>query len=259
MQKRELLFEGKAKKLFRTDDSNLIISEFKDDLTAFNGEKKSSEVGKGALNNKISSELFKLLESKGLATHFVEMLDDNHMLHKHVDVILIEVIVRNVATGSLSKNLGIEDGKVLPFTLVEFDYKNDDLGDPKLNDQHCLILELVDNTDELDQLRAMARQVNDILRPYFFKKGLNLVDFKLEFGKDHDGNIILADEISPDNCRFWDTQTGEKMDKDRFRQGMGGLKVAYEEVLNRILNTDTENEVDQSTYEAMMDRALGTK
>ncbi len=235
MEKRELLYEGKAKRLYRTDDPDLLISEFKDDLTAFNGEKKSSEAGKGALNNKISSELFKLIESHGVPTHFVRMLDDNHMLHKRVDVILIEVIVRNIATGSLSRNLGIEDGKVLPFTLVEFDYKNDELGDPKLNDQHALILGLVDWQDELDKLRRMARQVNDILKPYFAEKGLNLVDFKLEFGKDKEGNIILADEISPDNCRFWDMKTGEKMDKDRFRQGLGGLKVAYEEVLNRIL------------------------
>ncbi|MHC3995469.1 phosphoribosylaminoimidazolesuccinocarboxamide synthase [Thiomicrolovo sp. ZZH C-3] len=238
MEKRELLYEGKAKKLFTTDDPNLLISEFKDDLTAFNGAKKSSEAGKGALNNKISTELFKLIESKGVPTHFVGMLNDNHMLHKRVDVILIEVIVRNIATGSLSKNLGIEDGKVLPFTLVEFDYKNDELGDPKLNDQHALILELVDYQDELDKIRRMARQVNDILKPYFADKGLNLVDFKLEFGKDRDGNIILADEISPDNCRFWDMKTGEKMDKDRFRQGLGGLKVAYEEVLNRILGAN---------------------
>jgi len=235
MQKRELLYEGKAKKLYLTDDENLVISEFKDDLTAFNGEKKSSEAGKGALNNKISTELFKLLESKGIPTHFVAMLDDNNMLHKKVDVILIEVIVRNIATGSLSRNLGIEDGKVLPFTLVEFDYKNDALGDPKLNDQHALILGLVDYQDELDKLRRMARQVNDILKPYFADKGLNLVDFKLEFGKDKDGNIILIDEISPDNCRFWDIKSGEKMDKDRFRQGLGGLTVAYEQVLNRIL------------------------
>ncbi len=239
MEKRELLYEGKAKRLYRTDDPDLLISEFKDDLTAFNGEKKSSEAGKGALNNKISTELFKLIESHGVPTHFVRMLDDNHMLHKRVDVILIEVIVRNIATGSLSRNLGIEDGKVLPFTLVEFDYKNDELGDPKLNDQHALILGLVDWQDELDKLRRMARQVNDILKPYFAEKGLNLVDFKLEFGKDKEGNIILADEISPDNCRFWDMKTGEKMDKDRFRQGLGGLKVAYEEVLNRILG---ENE-----------------
>jgi phosphoribosylaminoimidazole-succinocarboxamide synthase len=235
MEKRELLYEGKAKRLFLTDDENLVISEFKDDLTAFNGEKKSSEAGKGALNNKISTELFKLLDSKGIQTHFVEMLDDNHMLHKKADVILIEVIVRNIATGSLTRTLGIEDGKVLPFTLVEFDYKDDDLGDPKLNDQHALILGLVDYQDELDKLRRVAREINDILKPYFADKGLNLVDFKLEFGKDSDGNIILIDEISPDNCRFWDIESGEKMDKDRFRQGLGGLKVAYEEVLNRIL------------------------
>ncbi|NPA60610.1 MAG: phosphoribosylaminoimidazolesuccinocarboxamide synthase [Epsilonproteobacteria bacterium] len=235
MQKKELLYEGKAKRLFLTDDENLVISEFKDDLTAFNGEKKSSEAGKGALNNKISTELFKLLQEHNIPTHFVKMIDDNHMLHKKADVILIEVIVRNIATGSLTRNLGIEDGTVLPFTLVEFDYKNDDLGDPKLNDQHALILGLVDYQDELDKLRRMARQINDILKPYFFEKGLNLVDFKLEFGKDKDGNILLIDEISPDNCRFWDVQSGEKMDKDRFRQGLGGLAVAYEQVLNRIL------------------------
>ncbi|QOP44124.1 phosphoribosylaminoimidazolesuccinocarboxamide synthase [Sulfurimonas sediminis] len=235
MEKKELLYEGKAKKLYATEDENLVISEFKDDLTAFNGEKKSSEVGKGALNNKISTELFKLLEKNGIPTHFVKMLDDNHMLHKKVDVILIEVIVRNIATGSLTRNLGIEDGTVLPFTLVEFDYKNDELGDPKLNDQHALILGLVDFQDELDKLRRMARQVNDILKPYFAQKGLNLVDFKLEFGKDKEGNIILIDEISPDNCRFWDMKSGEKMDKDRFRQGLGGVTVAYEQVLNRIL------------------------
>ena len=235
MQKRELLYEGKAKRLFQTDDENLVISEFKDDLTAFNGEKKSSEAGKGALNNKISTELFKLLEKSGIPTHFVKMLDDNHMLHKKVDVILIEVIVRNIATGSLTRNLGIEDGTILPFTLVEFDYKNDELGDPKLNDQHALILGLVDYQDELDKLRRMAREINDILKPYFADKGLNLVDFKLEFGKDKSGNIILIDEISPDNCRFWDIESGEKMDKDRFRQGLGGLTVAYEQVLNRIL------------------------
>ncbi len=235
MEKRELLYEGKAKKLFSTDDENLVISEFKDDLTAFNGEKKSSEAGKGALNNKISTELFKLLEANGIKTHFVKMLDDNHMLHTKVNVILIEVIVRNIATGSLSKNLGIKEGTVLPFTLVEFDYKNDALGDPKLNDQHALILGLVDYQDELDKLRRMARQVNDVLKPYFADKGLKLVDFKLEFGKDRSGNIILIDEISPDNCRFWDMESGEKLDKDRFRQGLGGLKVAYEQVLNRIL------------------------
>ena len=235
MEKTALLYEGKAKKIWHTEDNTLLISEFKDDLTAFNGEKKSSEEGKGALNNKISTELFKVLNNKGVPTHFVEMLDDNNMLHKKCEVILIEVIVRNIATGSLSRNLGIEDGKALPFTLVEFDYKNDELGDPKLNDQHCLILELVNNTDELDYIRFMARRVNTIMKDFFADKGLNVVDFKLEFGRDVNGNIILIDELSPDNFRFWDIETGESMDKDRFRKGQGGLKVAYEEVLNRIL------------------------
>jgi len=235
MEKTALLYEGKAKKIWHTEDETLLISEFKDDLTAFNGEKKSSEEGKGALNNKISTELFKVLNKKGVPTHFVEMLDDNNMLHKKCDVILIEVIVRNIATGSLSRNLGIEDGKLLPFTLVEFDYKNDELGDPKLNDQHCLLLELVNSSDELDYIRFMARRVNTIMKDFFADKGLNVVDFKLEFGRDVNGNIILIDELSPDNFRFWDVETGESMDKDRFRKGQGGLKVAYEEVLNRIL------------------------
>jgi phosphoribosylaminoimidazole-succinocarboxamide synthase len=235
MNKTTLLYEGKAKKIWNTEDENYLISEFKDDLTAFNGEKKSSEAGKGALNNKISTELFKFLNDKGIPTHFVEMLDDNHMLHKKADVILIEVIVRNIATGSLSRNLGIEDGKVLPFTLVEFDYKNDELGDPKLNDQHCLILELVKEDAELDYIRYMARRINRLLKEFYAQRNLTLVDFKLEFGRDSNDNIILIDELSPDNFRLWDSESGEKMDKDRFREGLGGLKVAYEEVLNRIL------------------------
>ena len=235
MEKTTLLYEGKAKKIWNTEDNTLLISEFKDDLTAFNGEKKSTEEGKGALNNKISTELFKVLNNKGVNTHFVEMLDENHMLHKKAEVILIEVIVRNIATGSLSRNLGIKDGTVLPFTLVEFDYKDDELGDPKLNDQHCLILELVNNRDELDYIRFMARRINSIMQDFFSDKEMTVVDFKLEFGRDTDGNIILIDELSPDNFRFWDVDTGESMDKDRFRKGQGGLKVAYEEVLNRIL------------------------
>jgi phosphoribosylaminoimidazole-succinocarboxamide synthase len=234
-EKKALVYEGKAKKIWSTEDDGLYISEFKDDLTAFNGEKKSSEEGKGALNNKISTELFKYLNEKGIPTHFVEMLDDNHMLHKKADVILIEVIVRNIATGSLSRNLGIEDGKVLPFTLVEFDYKNDELGDPKLNDQHCLILELVNDTSELEYIRYMARKINKLLKAFYAERNLTLVDFKLEFGRDINDNIILIDELSPDNFRLWDSESGEKMDKDRFREGLGGLKVAYEEVLNRIL------------------------
>ncbi|NPA65266.1 MAG: phosphoribosylaminoimidazolesuccinocarboxamide synthase [Epsilonproteobacteria bacterium] len=236
MEKKELLYEGKAKKIWTTEDPNLLISEFKDDLTAFNGEKKSSAEGKGALNNKISTVLFEYLGTKGVPTHYVKMLDENHMLHKRADVILIEVIVRNIATGSLSRNLGIEDGKILPFTLVEFDYKNDELGDPKLNDQHCLILELVKNEEELHYIRYMARKINKFLSDFYAEAGLKLVDFKLEFGRDKDDNIILIDELSPDNFRLWDAKTNEKMDKDRFRQGLGGLVEAYEEVLKRIQN-----------------------
>ena len=236
LTKQELVYEGKAKKIWTTKNANLYISEFKDDLTAFNGEKKSSEEGKGALNNEISTELFKYLNEKGIPTHFVEMLDANHMLHKKAEVIYIEVIVRNIATGSLSRNLGIADKTVLPFTLVEFDYKNDELGDPKLNDQHCLILNLVNDTSELDYMRYMARRINSILTDFYAELDITVVDFKLEFGRDENGNIILIDELSPDNFRLWDTKTNEKLDKDRFREGLGGLTEAYKLVLDRIKN-----------------------
>ena len=234
--KQSLVYEGKAKKIWTTEYPELYISEFKDDLTAFNGEKKSSEEGKGALNNEISTELFKYLNEKGIPTHFVEMLDKNHMLHKKAEVIYIEVIVRNIATGSLSRNLGIKDKTVLPFTLVEFDYKNDELGDPKLNDQHCLILELVKDTSELDYIRYMARRINTILTEFYVGLDITVVDFKLEFGRDKDDNIILIDELSPDNFRLWDAKTNEKLDKDRFREGLGGLTEAYKLVLDRIKN-----------------------
>lgn len=236
MEKTELLYEGKAKKIWKTADKNLLISEFKDSLTAFNGEKKSSESGKGALNNQISTELFKYLEEKGIPTHYVDTIDENNMLHKTAEVIYLEVIVRNIATGSLSKNLGIADKTILPFTLVEFDYKNDALGDPKLNDQHCLILNLVNNTDELDYIRFMARRINTLLTSFYAELNIKVVDFKLEFGRDKDGNIILIDELSPDNFRLWDAKTDEKLDKDRFRQGLGGLTEAYRQVLDRIQN-----------------------
>ena len=234
--KQSLVYEGKAKKIWTTEYPDLYISEFKDDLTAFNGEKKSSEEGKGALNNEISTELFKYLNGKGIPTHFVEMLDKNHMLHKKAEVIYIEVVVRNIATGSLSRNLGIKDKTVLPFTLVEFDYKNDELGDPKLNDQHCLILNLVNDTAELDYIRYMARRINTILTDFYAELDITVVDFKLEFGRDVNGNIILIDELSPDNFRLWDTNTNEKLDKDRFREGLGGLTEAYKLVLDRIKN-----------------------
>jgi phosphoribosylaminoimidazole-succinocarboxamide synthase len=236
MPKTELLYEGKAKKIWKTEDENLLISEFKDSLTAFNGEKKSSEEGKGALNNQISTELFKYLDEKGIPTHYVDTIDENNMLHKAAEVIKIEVIVRNIATGSLSKNLGIADKTVLPFTLVEFDYKNDALGDPKLNDQHCLILNLVNDTSELDYIRFMARRINTLLVEFYAGLDIKVVDFKIEFGRDKDGNIILIDELSPDNFRLWDAKTDEKLDKDRFRQGLGGLTEAYRQVLDRIKN-----------------------
>jgi phosphoribosylaminoimidazole-succinocarboxamide synthase len=236
MPKTELLYEGKAKKIWKTEDENLLISEFKDSLTAFNGEKKSSEAGKGALNNQISTELFKYLDEKGIPTHYVDTIDENNMLHKAAEVIKIEVIVRNIATGSLSKNLGIKDKTVLPFTLVEFDYKNDALGDPKLNDQHCLILNLVKDASELDYIRYMARRINTLLVEFYAGLDIKVVDFKIEFGRDKDGNIILIDELSPDNFRLWDANTDEKLDKDRFRQGLGGLTEAYRQVLDRIKN-----------------------
>ena len=235
MEKQELLYEGKAKKLYTTDENDVLIAEFKDDLTAFNAQKKGSEKGKGALNCQISTELFALLEKSGLKTHLIKTLDDNHQLVKKVDIILIEVVVRNTATGSLTRRLGIEEGKVLPFPLVEFYLKDDDLDDPIIIDDHCIILELVDDRAKLDVLRQKGLQINRILKEFFENRGLNLVDFKVEFGIDKDGEILLSDEISPDSCRFWDMHSGEKLDKDRFRENLGNVKVAYEEVLKRVL------------------------
>ncbi|BCD60410.1 MULTISPECIES: phosphoribosylaminoimidazolesuccinocarboxamide synthase [unclassified Nitratiruptor] len=234
MKKTQLLYEGKAKKIWKTDDENLLIAEFKDSLTAFDAQKKSEEAGKGALNCKISANLFKLLEEQGIKTHFVECISENEMVIKKAEMIMIEVVVRNIATGSLTKRLGIADGTKLPFALVEFYYKNDALHDPLINDEHALILELVEHESELEELKRLGREINVVLKSFFDKANLNLVDFKVEFGKDSEGNIILADEISPDSCRFWDKTSGEKLDKDLFRHDLGNVKVAYEEVLNRI-------------------------
>lgn len=233
-QKQSLLYEGKGKKLFATADETQVIAEFKDDLTAFNAQKRSSESGKGALNCVISSLLFELLGKHGVKSHYVKMLDESNMLCQKVQIIPIEVVVRNIATGSLSKRLGIEDGLVLPFTLVEFYYKDDALGDPIINDDHCKILGIISDEQDLEYLRQEARKINNILRAFFDDRGLKLVDFKLEFGRNAQGEIILADEISPDSCRFWDKQTNKKLDKDRFRQDLGDLKSAYIEVLQRI-------------------------
>ncbi len=234
MKKLELLYEGKGKRLYRCEDEDLLISEFKDDLTAFNAQKIGQEKGKGALNCKISTELFKLLEENGIKTHLVKTLSENEQLVKKVDIIPLEVVVRNVATGSLVKRLGIKDGTILPFALVELYYKDDKLGDPLLNDEHCLMLDIASES-ELEELKRLGREINVILKSFFLKRDLNLVDFKVEFGKDKEGNILLSDEISPDSCRFWDVNTQKKLDKDRFREGLGGVKMAYEEVLDRIL------------------------
>lgn len=236
MKKLNLVYEGKAKKLYECEDNDLLIAEFKDDLTAFNALKKGNEAGKGALNNKISNQLFKILEKQGIKTHLVQQLDDNHQLIKKCKIIPIEVVVRNIATGSIVKRLGLKDGTVLDFPLVEFFYKNDELEDPLINDEHCLMLGLVKSLTDLDELRSNARNINSILKEFFSSVDLKLVDFKIEFGADKEGNILLADEISPDSCRFWDAITNEKLDKDRFRQGIGNVKVAYEEVLSRILS-----------------------
>ncbi len=235
--KKDMIYEGKGKKMWSVaEDENLLVAEFKDDLTAFNGIKKSSEKGKGALNNKISTQLFHLLEKNGIKTDLVETINDTEQVVKKVKIFPLEVIARNIATGSLTKRLGIKDGTVLPFTLVEFCYKDDDLGDPILNDDHALLLGAVKDKNELENLRQTAIKINKILKEFFATKNLKLVDFKIELGKDKDGNILLADEISPDSCRFWDAETNEKLDKDRFRQSIGNVKVAYEEVLRRILS-----------------------
>lgn len=235
MEKLEMLYEGKGKKLFKTSNNDEVIAEFKDDLTAFNAQKKGSESGKGALNCAISKELFELLEKNGVKTHFIKCLDSNNMLCKKVSIIPIEVVVRNIATGSLVKRLGLRDGVALRQALVELYYKDDELNDPLINDEHCAILYIATQA-ELDKIKAIARKVNEILKPFFLSKNLDLVDFKLEFGKASNGEILLADEISPDSCRFWDSTTKQKLDKDRFRQDIGNVKVAYEEVLSRILN-----------------------
>lgn len=235
MDKQSLLYEGKAKKLYTTQDENILISEFKDDLTAGNAAKIGSEKGKGALNCKISTQLFTLLEKSGIKTHLIKTIDDNNQLIKKVAIIPIEVVVRNVATGSLTKRLGIKDGTVLPFSLVEFYYKDDALGDPLINDEHCIIMDLVKSESDLEELKRLGREINAIMKMFFSERRLNLIDFKVEFGVDKEGNILLADEISPDSCRFWDMDTNEKLDKDIFRQDLGEVSVAYQEVLNRIL------------------------
>ncbi|WP_069650297.1 phosphoribosylaminoimidazolesuccinocarboxamide synthase [Caloranaerobacter ferrireducens] len=230
--KKEFVYEGKAKRVYKTDDEKVYLIEYKDDATAFNGEKKGIIENKGIINNKMSAMLFKLLENAGIETHFVRLIDERQMLVKAVEIVPIEVIVRNVAAGSLAKRLGFKEGTQLETTVLEFCYKNDELGDPLINDYHIQALKLADK-EELEAIKEKALKINEILVDFFEKVGLRLIDFKLEFGR-YDGRIILADEISPDTCRLWDKETNQKMDKDRFRKDLGKVKDAYREVLRRV-------------------------
>lgn len=231
----EQLYEGKAKKVFKTSDDALYMVEYKDDATAFNGEKRGTIEGKGVINNKVSAMLFRELEKDGVETHLVEYIDDTHQLVKRVEIVLLEVICRNVIAGSLAKRVGREEGEVLPRPILEFSYKNDDLGDPMINRYHATALGIATD-EEIDDIVAQAFKINELLKDIFDKANLVLVDFKLEFGRTPDGKIILADEISPDTCRLWDKDTHEKLDKDRFRRDLGGVEEAYIEVYNRLKN-----------------------
>ena len=232
MKKLEQLYEGKAKKVYATDDPDIVIVDYKDDATAFNGLKKGTISGKGVINNKMSNMMFRIMEQHGIPTHFVEELSDRETAVKKVEIVPLEVIIRNTAAGSFSKRYGVPEGTKLATTVFEFSYKNDDLGDPLLNDYHALALNLA-TQEEIDTIKNMAFRVNDIMKEFFKGLNIDLIDFKLEFGRFH-GQIILADEISPDTCRFWDMTTGEKLDKDRFRRDMGGVEDAYKEVFARL-------------------------
>ncbi|NLG92010.1 MAG: phosphoribosylaminoimidazolesuccinocarboxamide synthase [Clostridiales bacterium] len=232
MKKCGLLYEGKAKKVYATDDENYCIVDYKDDATAFNGQKKGTIRGKGVVNNKMSNYLFKMLEEKGIKTHYVEELSDRETVVKKVEIVPLEVIVRNKAAGSLATRLGMEEGTPMKSTVLEFCYKNDDLGDPMVNEYHILAAGFA-TKEEIDQISAMSLKINEILKEFFLSVNIELIDFKLEFGRCADG-IILADEISPDTCRFWDVNTHQKLDKDRFRRDLGGVEEAYAEVMKRI-------------------------
>ena len=234
MQKLEKLYEGKAKMVFRTDDPELLIVEYKDDATAFNGEKRGTIAGKGVINNRVTNHLMTLLEEQGVPTHFVRELSDRETLVKKVTIVPLEVIVRNISAGSFAKRYGVEEGIVFDAPTIEFSYKNDDLHDPLINDYHAVALKLA-TWDEIDTIKKYAFQVNDFLKKTLAECGVTLVDFKLEFGKTSDGTIVLADEISPDTCRLWDETTHEKLDKDRFRRDLGNVEGAYQEILRRML------------------------
>lgn len=233
MEKTVQLYEGKAKKVYATTDENLCIVSYKDDATAFNGLKKGTIAGKGVVNNRMTNMLMQLLEKAGVPTHFVEELSDRDTLVKKVKIVPLEVIIRNVSAGSFAKRYGVEEGIVFEEPTIEFSYKNDDLGDPLINSYHALALKLA-SKEEIETIKKYAFKVNEVLKAYFLHLGVKLIDFKLEFGRLPDGTIVLADEISPDTCRFWDAKTNEKLDKDRFRRDMGGVEDAYAEIYKRV-------------------------
>jgi phosphoribosylaminoimidazole-succinocarboxamide synthase len=234
MEKKEQLYEGKAKKVYATDDPQVLLVDYKDDATAFNGLKKGTIAGKGAINNRVTNFMMQLLEKEGVPTHFIKELSDRETLVKKVSIVPLEVIIRNVSAGSFAKRYGVEEGIVFEKPTIEFSYKNDALGDPLINSYHALALGLATEA-EIEEIKRLAFKVNDVMKDFFKKVNVDLIDFKLEFGRLSDGTIVLADEISPDTCRFWDSTTHEKLDKDRFRRDLGNVEDAYTEMMKRIL------------------------
>ena len=239
MQKLEQIYEGKAKKVYATDDPNLVIVDYKDDATALDGLKKGTIVGKGVINNQMTNRLMAKMEKAGIPTHFVQELSERETLVKKVSIVPLEVIIRNISAGHFASRYGVEEGIVFDQPTIEFSYKNDDLHDPLLNEYHALALNLA-TREEIDLIKKYSFAVNDVLKAFWAECGVTLVDFKLEFGKTADGTIVLADEISPDTCRLWDSKTHEKLDKDRFRRDMGGVEDAYAEIMKRLLDHDAE-------------------
>ena len=239
MQKTEMLYEGKAKKVYATENPELYIVSYKDDATAFNGLKKGTISGKGVINNRMSNMLMQMLEKNGVPTHFVEELSERDTVVRKVSIVPLEVIIRNISAGSFAKRYGVEEGIVFDEPTIEFSYKNDDLGDPLINEYHALALKLATKA-EIETIKSMAFKINELLKERFAKVNITLVDFKLEFGRLSDGTIVLADEISPDTCRLWDSKTHEKLDKDRFRRDMGGVEDAYAEIMKRLLDHDAD-------------------
>ena len=238
MKKLEQLYEGKAKKVFATDDPECYIVDYKDDATAFNGEKKGTILGKGVINNRVTNHLMQMLEKEGVPTHFVKEISERETIVKKVTIVPLEVIIRNIAAGSFSKRFGVEEGTVLKQPSLEYSYKDDALGDPMINDYHIAAMGLA-TKEEMEQISSMALKINELLTDYLKDLSIELIDFKLEFGR-YDGRIVLADEISPDTCRFWDSKTGEKLDKDRFRRDLGDVEGAYQEILRRLMGGHEE-------------------